>query len=34
MRDQSLIRLPLVRIGPNVSVGVDERAWKSWLSAL
>lgn len=32
MRDQSLLRLPLVRMGTHVSVGVDERAWRDWLS--
>lgn len=29
---QSLLRLPLVRVGANVSVGVDERSWKGWLT--
>jgi arsenate reductase-like glutaredoxin family protein len=33
LNNQSLLRLPLVRIGANVSAGVDERAWKSSLSA-
>jgi arsenate reductase-like glutaredoxin family protein len=33
LNDQSLIRLPLVRIGQDVSVGVDERAWKVSLSS-
>jgi len=32
LNDQSLLRLPLVRSGANVSVGVDENAWKSWLT--
>jgi arsenate reductase len=32
LRDQSLLRLPLVRMGANVSVGIDERAWKEWLT--
>lgn len=27
-----LLRLPLVRSGSRVSVGVDEAAWRSWLS--
>jgi arsenate reductase-like glutaredoxin family protein len=26
-----LIRLPLVRFGPHLSVGPDELAWRSWL---
>ena len=33
LRDQSLLRLPLVRMGSNLSVGVDESAWKVWLAA-
>jgi arsenate reductase-like glutaredoxin family protein len=33
LSDQSLLRLPLVRIGTNVSAGVDERSWKIWLTA-
>jgi len=33
LNNQALLRLPLVRIGANVSAGVDERAWKGWLSA-
>lgn len=32
LANQALLRLPLVRIGQNVSVGVDERAWKGWLA--
>jgi arsenate reductase-like glutaredoxin family protein len=28
-----LLRLPLARCGPEVSIGVDEAAWKGWLSA-
>lgn len=32
LADQRLLRLPLVRAGTQVSVGVDESAWKSWLS--
>jgi arsenate reductase-like glutaredoxin family protein len=32
LSDQSLLRLPLVRIGTNVSAGVDERSWKIWLT--
>ena len=27
-----LIRLPLVRAGARISVGVDEAAWKGWLA--
>jgi arsenate reductase len=33
LNNQALLRLPLVRIGTNVSAGVDERSWKVWLSA-
>jgi len=33
LNNQALLRLPLVRIGTNVSAGVDERSWKLWLSA-
>jgi arsenate reductase-like glutaredoxin family protein len=33
LSDQSLLRLPLVRIGKNVSAGVDERSWKIWITA-
>jgi arsenate reductase-like glutaredoxin family protein len=29
-----LLRLPLARCGSEVSIGVDEAAWKSWLSAM
>ncbi len=29
--DPRLLRLPLVRFGSAVTVGVDEGAWKSWL---
>jgi arsenate reductase-like glutaredoxin family protein len=32
LADQRLIRLPLVRHGWNLSVGVDEPAWRSWLA--
>ncbi|MEX2546366.1 MAG: ArsC/Spx/MgsR family protein [Chloroflexota bacterium] len=30
--DQSLLRLPLVRAGAQLSVGVDEGAWRSLLA--
>lgn len=30
--NQSLLRLPLARAGTNISVGVDESAWKTWLA--
>lgn len=32
LNDQRLVRLPLVRVGQNVSIGVDEGAWKGWLT--
>ncbi len=28
-----LLRLPLARWGSQLSIGIDEAAWKSWLSA-
>jgi arsenate reductase-like glutaredoxin family protein len=31
LREPALLRLPLVRSGELVSVGVDEAAWRSWL---
>jgi arsenate reductase-like glutaredoxin family protein len=30
--DARLLRLPLVRAGTNVTVGVDEAAWRGWLT--
>jgi arsenate reductase-like glutaredoxin family protein len=33
LKDQALLRLPLARAGSNVSVGLDESAWKRWLAA-
>ena len=30
--DARLLRLPLVRYGARLSVGVDEHAWKGWLA--
>jgi arsenate reductase-like glutaredoxin family protein len=33
IRDQRLLRLPLVRAGSQVSIGVDEDAWRAWLAA-
>lgn len=29
--DPSLLRLPLVRRGSRLSVGIDEDAWRAWL---
>ncbi len=34
MADQKLIRLPLVRAGAELSVGVDEKAWRRWTTVL
>ena len=31
LADPSLLRLPLVRRGSRVSVGIDEDAWRVWL---
>lgn len=31
LAEPRLLRLPLVRLGAEVSVGVDEAAWRSWL---
>lgn len=31
--DPGLLRLPLVRFGNEVTIGVDEEAWKRWLRA-
>jgi arsenate reductase-like glutaredoxin family protein len=31
LADPSLLRLPLVRQGTRLSVGMDEDAWKAWL---
>lgn len=33
LADQRLIRLPLVRAGQQLSVGLSESAWRSWLVA-
>ena len=33
LADQRLLRLPLCRSGSAVSVGPDERTWRSWLAA-
>lgn len=33
LREQALLRLPLVRAGNSVSIGVDEPAWRSLLTA-
>ena len=32
LADQRLLRLPLVRSGQDVTVGVDEASWKAWLN--
>jgi arsenate reductase len=31
--DPGLLRLPLVRYGSEVTIGVDEEAWKAWQRA-
>jgi arsenate reductase-like glutaredoxin family protein len=31
--DPALLRLPLVRYGDELSVGVDEEAWRTWHKA-
>jgi arsenate reductase-like glutaredoxin family protein len=33
LRDQNLIRLPLVRAGERLSVGMAEAEWRDWLRA-
>jgi arsenate reductase-like glutaredoxin family protein len=33
LRDQTLLRLPLVRFGNDVAVGRDEATWKRWFKA-
>jgi arsenate reductase-like glutaredoxin family protein len=33
LRDQRLIRLPLVRAGSRLSVGPSEAEWRDWLRA-
>jgi arsenate reductase-like glutaredoxin family protein len=33
LRDQRLIRLPLVRAGSRLSVGLSEAEWRDWLRA-
>ena len=32
LRDQRLIRLPLVRAGARLSIGLSENDWRAWLS--
>jgi arsenate reductase (glutaredoxin) len=32
LADQRLLRLPLVRLGNQLSAGRDEQAWKGWLT--
>jgi arsenate reductase-like glutaredoxin family protein len=34
LRDQRLIRLPLVRAGDRLSVGSSETEWRAWLRVL
>lgn len=31
--EPAMLRQPLVRFGPRVTVGVDEPAWRAWLQA-
>ena len=31
LTDQRLLKLPLVRSGELLSVGIDENAWREWL---
>jgi arsenate reductase-like glutaredoxin family protein len=33
LADNRLLMLPLVRAGSQLSVGVDEEAWRAWLAA-
>ena len=33
LADQRLLKLPLARAGDRLSVGVDEPAWREWLSS-
>ena len=33
LADPKLIRLPLIRAGADLSVGIDEAAWRRWVSA-
>jgi arsenate reductase-like glutaredoxin family protein len=33
LANPGLLRLPLARCGSQLSIGVDEPAWKGWLSA-
>lgn len=33
LADPALLRLPLVRFGQELTVGVDEEAWAGWLRA-
>ena len=32
LADPGLLRLPLIRAGTELSVGIEEDAWRSWLS--
>jgi len=33
LADPKLIRLPLIRAGADLSVGIDEAAWRRWVAA-
>ncbi len=33
LANPKLIRLPLIRAGADLSVGVDEDAWKRWIAS-
>ena len=33
LTDPLLLRLPLIRSGAQLSVGIDEDAWRGWLAA-
>jgi len=33
LANPKLIRLPLIRAGADLSVGIDEDAWRRWVSA-
>jgi arsenate reductase-like glutaredoxin family protein len=34
LADQGLLRLPLVRLGADVTAGRDETAWRAWVAAM
>jgi arsenate reductase-like glutaredoxin family protein len=33
LADPKLIRLPLIRAGVDLSVGIDEAAWRRWVAS-